>query len=59
MGAEFTYEDLKARLETALIMSGTGKSELLCQECYRASDWSFQEDAGNVFPGSTCDFCLT
>lgn len=42
MGAEFTYEDLKARLETALIMSGTGKSELLCQECYRASDWSFQ-----------------
>lgn len=42
MGAEFTYEDLKARLETVLIMSGTGKSELLCQECYRASDWSFQ-----------------
>lgn len=42
MGAEFTYEDLKARLETALIMSGTGKSELLYQEGYRASDWSFQ-----------------
>ena len=38
MGAEFTYEDLKARSETVLIMSGTGKSELLCQECYRASD---------------------
>lgn len=33
MGAEFTYEDLKARSETILIMSGTGKSELLCQEC--------------------------
>lgn len=42
MCAEFTYEDLKARSETVLIMSGTGKSELLCQEFYRASDWSFQ-----------------
>lgn len=46
MGAEFPYEDLKARSETALIMSGTGKSELLCQECYRASDWSFQRTLG-------------